>query len=105
MFIYPFNPELALLRMFPFPKREFKLWDQLNAKKRTLGFAGTDAEAKLKFPKNLEIPSYETLFNIIRTHVILSSELTGDFRRDSKKSNKPWLKVIFILVLIRWRTR
>ncbi|MCB0390216.1 MAG: hypothetical protein KDD58_02940 [Bdellovibrionales bacterium] len=99
MFIYPFNPELALLRMFPFPKREFKLWDQLNAKKRTLGFAGTDAEAKLKFPKNLEIPSYETLFNIIRTHVILSSELTGDFRRDSKKIKQALVKGHFYFSL------
>ena len=85
LLIYPFNPELALIRMFPFPKKEFALWDELNKRQRSLGFAGSDAEAKLKFPKNLELPSYETLFNIVRTHVLLSSELTGDFKSDSYK--------------------
>ena len=85
MLIYPFNPELALLRMFPFPEKEFALWDQLNKKQKTLGFAGADAEAKLKYPKNLEVPSYETMFNIVRTHVLLSSELTGDFKGDANK--------------------
>ncbi len=82
---YPFNPELALVRMFPFPKRELGLWDQMNSKQQTLGFAGADADAKLKFPKDLNIPSYETLFNIVRTHVILNSELTGNSLEDSKK--------------------
>ncbi|MCB9025651.1 MAG: hypothetical protein H6625_04995 [Bdellovibrionaceae bacterium] len=85
LLIYPFNPELSLLRMFPFPNQEFELWDELNKKQKTYGFAGADAEAKLKFPRNLKVPSYETLFNIIRTHVLLSSELTGDFKSDSNK--------------------
>ena len=83
--IYPFNPELALIRMFPFPEKEFELWDTMNKKQKTLGFAGADAEARLKFPKNLKAPSYETLFNIVRTHILLTSELTGDFDDDSRK--------------------
>ena len=89
VFIYPFNPELALVRMFPFPNREIQLWDELNNnKQKTFAYAGADADGKIKFPKDFKLPSYETLFNIVRTHVLLDSELTGDFNTDSKKIKK-----------------
>jgi hypothetical protein len=96
---YPFNPELSLVRMFPFPKKEMELWDSLNKQQKTFGFAGADADAKLKFPKDLEVPSYETFFNIVRTHVLLSSELTGNYSEDSKKIKKALLNGQFYLSL------
>ena len=85
--VYPFNPQLALLRLFPFPSEELQLWDQTLKHRKMLGFAGSDADGKLKFPKDsgIQLPSYETIFNIVRTHVLLTSELTGNVKNDQRK--------------------
>ncbi len=84
--IYPFNSRLALLRLFDEPEAELALWDQLAEKHRTLGIAGTDAEAKINlFGTSVSYPSYKTLFGIVRNHVLLRSELTGHPQNDRKK--------------------
>jgi hypothetical protein len=87
MLIFPFNDRLALLRLFQDPKKEVALWDELNSRRPTLGFAGTDADARFRFGKDLHIgyPSYETLFSLVRNHVLLTSELTGESITDREK--------------------
>lgn len=87
LFLYPFNSRLSLIRLFDMPKEELKLWDQLNKNRKTLGFAGTDAEAKLRISQTetIEFPSYGTLLGLIRNHLLLPSELTGNTQSDRKK--------------------
>jgi len=86
LLLYPFNPELSFIRLFQNPTREIALWDTLSAQRKSIAIAGADAEAKFKFfDGSLKFPSYQTLFNIVRNHVLLSSELTGDTQRDQEK--------------------
>lgn len=88
LFILPFNEKLALLRLFEAPDEELHLWDELSQKRRILGLAGADAEAKLMVGDDhsfLRFPSYETLFSIVRNHVLLKSELTGNATSDVEK--------------------
>jgi len=84
--IYPFNSRLSILRIFEEPEAELNLWDQLSQQRPTLGLAGADAEAKVHiFGRSFSYPSYETLFSIVRDHVLLKSELTGNAANDMKK--------------------
>lgn len=85
--VYPFNPDLAFIRLFDFPKSEIHLWDKLSQVRPTVAFAGTDAEAKARFLFNtyLNLPSYQTLFSLVTNHVLLNSELTGNVNSDKKK--------------------
>lgn len=101
IFLYPFNPELAYIRLFDPPKNVTSYWDRLNAQQKTIGLSGADAEAQIKTPfgRILDIPSYKVLFTIMRNHVILPSELTGDARTDMKKINQAILNGQFYFSL------
>src|ERR1035437_9593946 len=44
--IYPFNLQLALLRLYEEPGEELNLWDQLSMKANTIGMAGAEATEK-----------------------------------------------------------
>ncbi|MBK7843968.1 MAG: hypothetical protein IPJ71_09760 [Bdellovibrionales bacterium] len=48
---------------------------------------GSDAEAKLRISQkySIEFPSYSTLFGLVRNHILLPSELTGDGKSDRVK--------------------
>lgn len=83
---FPFNEKLALLRLFQWPDEELRIWDGLTLKRRTVGFAGADADSKLAVAGSFwRFPSYETLFSIVRNHVLLRSELTGSPASDTEK--------------------
>ena len=79
LFVYPFHENLALLRLFEEPVEESNLWDELAQKRKMIGIAGAGAEGKLSFP------SYETLFSLVRDHVLLRSEFTGNTASDLEK--------------------
>ncbi|MEZ4873844.1 MAG: hypothetical protein R2827_16710 [Bdellovibrionales bacterium] len=86
--LYPFNSRLALIRLLERPRKNLKLWDSLNSKDRySIGMVGNDAEALAKLFNNyaIELPSYENMFGMATNHVLLKSELTGDFQSDKKK--------------------
>lgn len=86
--ILPFNEKLALLRLFESPDAEIALWDELSQKRPMVGVAGADAEAKLVMGSPnafLRFPTYETLFSLVRNHVLLRSELTGNATSDVEK--------------------
>jgi len=83
IFIYPFNPEVSFVRLLNQSEKEFSLLDSLNLKNKTLAFAGTDAEARFNvFDSLIKFPSYQSLFNIVSNHVLLTSELTGNYEAD-----------------------
>lgn len=88
LMVFPFHEQLALLRLFEEPREEIRLWDELNVHRRVLGIAGADAEAKLIVGganSFLKFPTYETLFSLVRNHVLLKSELTGNSMNDVDK--------------------
>jgi hypothetical protein len=88
LMILPFNEELALLRLFHAPDDEIRLWDELSEKRKTIGLAGADAEARLVLGGRrsfLRYPTYETLFSLVRNHLLLRSELTGNPPGDVEK--------------------
>ncbi len=87
LFIYPFNPRYAFLRLFREPEDELKLFDRLSIERPTLAFTGADASARaIPFANTfLKFPSYQSSFEISQLHVLLKSELTGNFMKDRAK--------------------
>lgn len=88
LLIFPFNEELALLRLFRAPEDATRLWDELSRQRRIFAMAGADAEARFLVDGRkslLHYPSYETLFSIARNHLLLKSELTGNAVTDLEK--------------------
>lgn len=87
LFLYIFNPKIALLRLIDDPAKELELWDQLNKKKKTLGFLGNHSTGKIfSFgPLSVSFPTYEDSFKFASNHVLLRSELTGVASRDLEK--------------------
>lgn len=88
LLIFPFNEELALLRLFRAPDDVVRLWDELSRERRIFGLTGADAEARFLVDGRkslLHYPSYQTLFSIARNHLLLRSELTGNATTDLAK--------------------
>lgn len=87
VFVYPFNPELALMRLYDEPTEELQLWDQLSKSHPTIGMAGAEATARTASMGDitLKFPSYQTSFNLLSNHVLLRAELTGEAESDRRK--------------------
>ncbi|RYZ82207.1 MAG: hypothetical protein EOP04_22505, partial [Proteobacteria bacterium] len=85
--IYPFNQSFALARLFLEPSDEIALFDSTSQKQRLLGYAGAEASARA-FPWAnylVKFPSYQSSFEIVTNHVLLTSELTGNLASDRNK--------------------
>jgi len=87
VFFYPFNPNLALMRILKDPIKELELWDRLNQKKQTIGLLGSETTARIfqLIGLNFSFPSYPQSFEFASNHLLLDSELTGVEDRDRKK--------------------
>jgi hypothetical protein len=84
--IYPFNSDLALVRLFADFDTSFETWDRLSRERRVFGVLGTDAGLPSSvLGITVRSPGYETLFTLATNHVLLRSELTGDTESDRKK--------------------
>lgn len=85
--IYPFNTKYAFLRLFREPHEETLLWDKIASERPFFGFAGADASARAVPLANyhMRFPSYQKSLEIVSNHVILNSELTGNFQKDRQK--------------------
>jgi hypothetical protein len=85
--IFPFNRDLAYLRLFHYPEKEIAAWDEILKTHNFLGFAGNDSTANaIPFPnKPFKFPSYQQTFRLIKNHVLLRSELTGTYSTDREK--------------------
>ncbi len=86
-FVYPFNSDLALIRLYDEPSEELELWDQLSHSHHTIGLAGAEATAKTASigDVSLKFPSYQTSFSFVSNHVLLRTELTGEAESDRRK--------------------
>lgn len=85
--IYPFNQAFALARLFQEPTEELALFDRTLQQHKMVAFAGAEASARA-FPLAnylVRFPSYQRNFEIVSNHVLLTSELTGNFASDRTK--------------------
>ena len=76
--LYPLNPTYAVLRMMTRPTA-LTSWDHILFQRHATAIAGTDAHGPLRLPRLMSLPrpSYETLFQIARNHVLLEQPLSG----------------------------
>ena len=89
---YPFNESLAWLQLWKLPQDEIDLWDRLNQVRPTFAYAGADADGNSWM-------SYSRLFSLAQTHVLLKSELTGNFTNDREKLQQAFRDGQFYLSL------
>ncbi len=84
---YPLNAKYSFLRLYEEPLDEIAVWDDINITESLVGFAGVDATARaIPLPGYLvKFPSYQKSFEMFTNHVVLKSELTGNFSSDRKK--------------------
>jgi len=84
---YPFNPNLAFLRLFQEPTEELSTWDQVLKERKLFGYSGADASARaIPFASYLmKFPSYQKSFEISSNHVLLQDELNGNYPKDKQK--------------------
>lgn len=84
---YWLNDHAALLRVYKDPEPEQELWDKLSKEQKTVGLLGTDATAKAILTPQLflKFPSYMTSMGVASNRLLLTSELTGDFKSDKYK--------------------
>lgn len=87
LLIYPFNPPLALVRLYMEPKDEVALFDKISTQRRVVIYAGTEASARAIPLANylVRFPSYKRTFEVMSNHILLKSELTGSFNSDRTK--------------------
>ncbi len=87
LLIYPFNPQLAFVRLFSEPIDETALLDRVSQQRKVFIFAGTEASARVIPLSNylIRFPSYKRSFEFMSNHVLLKSELTGNFHNDRAK--------------------
>jgi hypothetical protein len=85
--LYLFNPKVALLRLVEEPYNELRLWDKLSSTQKTLGLLGSHATGMLfkVGSASIPFPKYEDSFRFGSNHILLKSELTGVYARDSEK--------------------
>lgn len=85
--VYPFNPQLALFRLFTEPSEEISLLDQLSQSKRIFAYAGSEASARAVPWAGylIRFPSYLKTFELMSQHLLLESELTGNLQQDRTK--------------------
>lgn len=87
LLIYPFNPRLSFVRLYTEPTDELTLLDKLSQERRIVAFGGTEASARVIPLANylIRFPSYKRSFEFMSNHVLLKSELTGNFNSDRQK--------------------
>ena len=85
--LYPFNPKLALMRLFQEPTDELMLFDQVSQNRRLVAFQGAEASARAIPLADwlIKFPSYERVLSISSNHLLLTSELTGNMNQDKNK--------------------
>lgn len=87
LLIYPFNPNLSFLRLYTEPVEEIALLDKISRERKISVFAGTEASARVIPLANylIRFPSYKRSFEFMSNHIVLRSELTGNFSSDRSK--------------------
>lgn len=85
--LYPFNPKLALMRLFQEPSEELLLFDETSQQRKFAAFQGAEASARAIPLADwfIKFPSYESVLSIASNHLLLTSELTGNMSKDKFK--------------------
>jgi hypothetical protein len=88
---YLLNRRYALLRTLGSPDATLARWDGLLAKRDAAGLFGADAHSRIPLGKGgagkgraLRFPSYDALFAVARTHVLLDRPLTREAPVDAR---------------------
>jgi len=87
---YPFRPVEVMANLIQ-PSRAVVNWEALTRRRRVVSIAGNDAHAKLEFRDGdpgdtrnaLPLPSYESSFRVLSTHVRPERALSGDAATDA----------------------
>ncbi len=82
--LYELNPRYALLQSLNPPDEALRRWDEVLARRDAVGIAGADAHSRLPITKTLRLrfPSYESVFSLVRDHLLLERPLSGDVEAD-----------------------
>ena len=86
LLFYPFNPRLALLRLYRDPDEELRIFDQMSQKKKLNLYLSSEATAKAVPITNwlIKFPSYENVFNIASERLLMTSELSSNMENDKR---------------------
>lgn len=99
----PAYPELTLAKYFKRPDANLEKFDRVSANRKTTLFAGSDAHSNIGFHLfgddagnkfiNLKLDRYETIFRLVRTHVILEKEkaLTRESLLEALKNGRAFI--------------
>jgi len=81
---FPAHPELTLAQYFNRPDANLQRFDEVAKNRKTTLFAGSDAHSNIGFHLagddaghkliNLKLDRYETIFRLVRTHVLLEKD-------------------------------
>jgi hypothetical protein len=84
--LYGLNRPYALLGSLTSPAASLARWDALLAQRDVAGIAGADAHSRVPWRRDraLRFPSYESLFGLVRNHVLLENPPRGDAARDGR---------------------
>lgn len=84
LIFYPFNPKVALLRLYRDPDDELKIFDQMSLKKKMNLYLSSEATAKAVPITNwlIKFPSYENVFNFASERLLMTSELSSNMEYD-----------------------
>jgi hypothetical protein len=87
------NQRAAFASIIEYPVAGIKLWDDLSSKKKTIGFAGTDAHG----PLALGLPAYRHLLGTLNIHIVARKvpglKLTEEFIKKSLRNGNFYLAV------------
>lgn len=86
--LYPFNSNYAFIRLFQEPEEELDLWDRVNKKNKSVAYLGHGTSSRaVIIPKKwiIRFPTYFDTFRLAAVHILLKSELTGNFNKDREK--------------------
>ena len=78
--LLPFEPTSALARLVDRPDSSLARWDALLSEAPIAAICSVDAHARVALTKNrfLPFPAYRHLFKLVRQHVLLDGNPTGD---------------------------
>ena len=82
--VYPFSPRRALAAGLDWEPRAFARWDATLTERDMVAWVGLDAHGHASLPGGFELPwpSYRSVFEMARNHLVLDEPLVGDAVKD-----------------------
>jgi hypothetical protein len=84
--LYLLNPRHALLGSLSSPTATLQRWDAMLARRDVPGIVGADAHSRVPITRRrgVRFPSYQSLFGLVRNHLVLERPLSGNFGPDQR---------------------